>query len=158
MLDVCVFDIFKSANELFENNLRIFETCVLVSKCVCGESGSAFPIIFIDNRNVTPVLFFVVDFSFFICKMNNYMFILLHCIIFILAVLLNLLIAFTKHLKYLEKESKVFSFTSSRTKNKKYCSISCLIQISCKTFSRIAFGSVSFFMVYLNLRPLMCNN
>ena len=66
MLDICVFDISIPANESFENNIRIFETCVLISKCVCGESALAFPMIFIDNRKVIPVLFFVVDFSFFI--------------------------------------------------------------------------------------------
>ena len=76
ILDICVFQNFTLADELFANDLQIFETCI------CGKSVLLFPTIFIYNLKVTPVPLSVADFNFSNCELDNFNFTLLHCVTF----------------------------------------------------------------------------
>ena len=110
ILDICVFQNFTLADELFANDLQIFETCI------CGKSVLLFPTIFIYNLKVTPVPFSVADFNFSNCELDI---LTLHCCIVsrFINICFNLLIKSIKLLQYLVKNQKIFSFTSLRMKN-----------------------------------------
>lgn len=84
--EICAFDKFTLTDKLFHS--KIFETCIMASNIVCGNSFASFPGTFIENVEITPDLFFVADFnSFFVSyRLDIFLFTLLCCSIFILII------------------------------------------------------------------------
>ena len=56
ILNICLFYNFTLAGKLFVS--QTFKTCVLGSNSVWRKSVSSIPVIYIDNRKVTPLPFF----------------------------------------------------------------------------------------------------
>ena len=79
ILDSWVFNNFIFADELFGKALQNFETCLSVSKNLCGKFVSSLesPIIFDERFKVTLISLFVADFSLLSCELDNFTFTLL---------------------------------------------------------------------------------
>ena len=83
ILEICVFNNFSLADELFAKALQRFDTSLsviinLLRKLVLSLE---LPIIFNDDFKVSPVAFFVADFNSVSCKLDNFRFTFLYCAI-----------------------------------------------------------------------------
>ena len=67
IFDNCVLENLILADQLFENTLRIVETCLSVSNNSCGKLVSSLesPIMLGDILVITSVSFFIANFSLF---------------------------------------------------------------------------------------------
>ena len=83
ILEICVFNNFSLADELFEKALQRFDTSLsviinLLRKLVLSLE---LRIIFNDDFKVSPVAFFVADFNSVSCKLDNFTFTFSYCAI-----------------------------------------------------------------------------
>ena len=74
------FQNFILADEPFAKALRIFGTCVLVNKNLCGKLvlSLELPIKFDEKFKITSVPFFITDFNLLSCELDNFTFKVLH--------------------------------------------------------------------------------
>ena len=72
------------ADKPFGKAWRIFETCVLVNKNLCGKlvSSLELAIKFDERFKVTSVPFFVADFNLLGCELDSFTFNVLYWVIF----------------------------------------------------------------------------
>ena len=69
--------------------LKIFETCVLVNNNLCEKSvlSFEFPVKFDERLKVTSVPFFIADFNFLSCEVDNFTFNVIYWVVYIKIIL-----------------------------------------------------------------------
>ena len=85
IFDNWVFKNLISVEELLEKDLQILETCLSVNNNLCGKLVLSLdsPIMLGDNLNITSVSFYIADFNLLSWEFDNFVFIALHCVIYI---------------------------------------------------------------------------
>ena len=78
-----VYNNFILANEPFAKALRRLETCVLVNNNLCGKLLSSLKpsATFNESFKVTAAPFFVLDFNWLSCELDNFRFKMLYLVI-----------------------------------------------------------------------------